>query len=260
MADYNLNEVNSILINLQNYLKEKFDLQQEVENLPIDLNVLKGELEAKKDELDTLNSNLDFTKQEEKSLNIKYNDTFHERSEVEKKIELTNTHKEHEAIMKEIDNLRKVEKEFYDSRNITSKTIEDLSAVIAALEEEINAIQNKVNEDEAVINTLTSEKEARIAELDGQINDLINNNIDPALFKKFSNIVKNKDGVGIVDIEDQVCNGCHMILPKQFVNDVRLNEETKFCPYCSRILYYSDGAEEDGINFKESEFDDVLDI
>ena len=259
MADYDLNEVNSILIKLQNYLKEKFDLQQEVENLPIDLNVLKTQLSAKCDELSTLNSNLEFTKAEETSLNIRYSDTFRERSEVEKKIELTNTHKEHEAIMKEIDQLRKVEKEFYDSKNITSKTIADLEVVISELNAEIQAMEAQVAADESVILSLTNEKNARIEVLEGEISSLIDNNIDPALYRKFANIVKNKDGVGIIDIENQVCNGCHMVLPRQFVNEVRSNEETKFCPYCSRILYYSDGQEE-GIEFKEDEFDDLLDL
>ena len=37
--------------------------------------------------------------------------------------------------------------------------------------------------------------------------------------------------------------GCHMILPAQFANNVRLGEEFVFCPYCSRILYYEESAE-----------------
>jgi hypothetical protein len=34
-----------------------------------------------------------------------------------------------------------------------------------------------------------------------------------------------------------------MTLPIQFVNDVRLGEEFKFCPYCSRVLFFEEGEE-----------------
>ncbi len=33
-----------------------------------------------------------------------------------------------------------------------------------------------------------------------------------------------------------------MRLPVQFVNDVRKEDEIKFCPYCSRVLYYDETA------------------
>jgi uncharacterized protein len=61
---------------------------------------------------------------------------------------------------------------------------------------------------------------------------------------KFERIIRNKSGLGIVPVLNGICTGCHMILPGQFVNDVRKGEEILFCPYCSRILFHSD-AEED---------------
>ena len=42
---------------------------------------------------------------------------------------------------------------------------------------------------------------------------------------------------------DDVCTGCHIILPPQFVNDVRTSDSIMFCPDCSRILYYRDQDE-----------------
>jgi RNase P subunit RPR2 len=50
-------------------------------------------------------------------------------------------------------------------------------------------------------------------------------------------------GKGIVAIKGNVCTGCHMILPVQFANEVRLGEEIVFCPYCSRILFYEESEE-----------------
>ena len=33
-----------------------------------------------------------------------------------------------------------------------------------------------------------------------------------------------------------------MILPRQFMNDVRSSDDVHFCPYCSRILFYDEAA------------------
>ena len=55
-----------------------------------------------------------------------------------------------------------------------------------------------------------------------------------------------------------------MILPAQFVNEVRDGDEILFCPYCSRILFYqeSDENEENYYAMAEagslSDFEDYL--
>ena len=65
---------------------------------------------------------------------------------------------------------------------------------------------------------------------------------------KFERIIRNKSGLGIVPVSNGICNGCHMILPKQFVNDVRRGEDILFCPYCSRILFFQDAETEDAVH------------
>jgi len=97
--------------------------------------------------------------------------------------------------------------------------------------------------------------------------------IDPEIIFKFERIIKSKN-TGIVAVKGNVCDGCHMILPAQFANDVHNGESITFCPYCSRILYYQEA--EDGENeyfqlddtgsladfeddFDDDDFDDDLD-
>jgi len=43
-----------------------------------------------------------------------------------------------------------------------------------------------------------------------------------------------------------------MILPAQFVNEVRQSDKIVFCPYCSRVLFYQEGD--------ESQADMIVDI
>ena len=70
--------------------------------------------------------------------------------------------------------------------------------------------------------------------------------MDEEVIYKFEKIVRKKEGLGIVSIKNSVCMGCNMILPPQFVNDVRREEKIIFCPNCSRILYFYDHDRVDG--------------
>jgi hypothetical protein len=53
--------------------------------------------------------------------------------------------------------------------------------------------------------------------------------------------------------------GCHMILPAQFSNNVRLCEEFVFCPYCSRILFYEESSETEEIFFESEDAGSLYD-
>ena len=44
-----------------------------------------------------------------------------------------------------------------------------------------------------------------------------------------------------------------MVLPVQFVNDVRMGNTTEYCPYCSRILYYEE-SEDSNIDYSVDSF------
>jgi len=70
-------------------------------------------------------------------------------------------------------------------------------------------------------------------------NDLTHE-LDEDLKFKFERIIRSKSGMGIVPIHGVVCTGCHMMLPANFVNEVRQADKIVFCPYCSRILYYEE--------------------
>jgi hypothetical protein len=69
--------------------------------------------------------------------------------------------------------------------------------------------------------------------------------LDEDILFKFERIIKSKSGVGIVPIRNGICTGCHMILPSQFVNDVRSGTGIEFCPECSRILFCSEEGEDE---------------
>ena len=87
----------------------------------------------------------------------------------------------------------------------------------------------------------------------------LTDDLDSEVVFKFERIIRNKMGLGIVAIKGNVCMGCHMILPAQFSNNVRLGEDFVFCPYCSRILYYEESVEDQELFFDTEDSGSLLD-
>ncbi|MDD3942623.1 MAG: C4-type zinc ribbon domain-containing protein, partial [Sphaerochaetaceae bacterium] len=105
---------------------------------------------------------------------------------------------------------------------------------------------------------LLAEKHALIASLEKKESDLTPG-IEESILFKFERIIKNKAGVGIVPIHGHVCQGCHITLPVQFVNEVRKGEDFMFCPYCSRVLFWEEAEGYDQVvqHIEESEIEEA---
>lgn len=61
--------------------------------------------------------------------------------------------------------------------------------------------------------------------------------VDKKILQKYEKIVRNKDGLAVVPIKNDACQGCFRILPPQVINEARMHEALVLCDSCARILY-----------------------
>jgi predicted nucleic acid-binding Zn-ribbon protein len=244
-----MQEVYDKLRELQGILLSEFGFEEELEEIPRELNDLKKrqhkveraitEKEASSEHNTKLIEQISKQKEEAKLNREKY----------EGQIRLIKTQKEYEALTSEIaqidETLEKVESEELEAMHELEKLTSDLEEQKALTEELKSAITDQGKD----VKKNLSEKQK---ELDKCLKDkkAISSGLDEELLYKFEKIVKNKDGIGIVSIKKNVCMGCNMLLPPQFVNDVRREDNLIFCPNCSRILYYLLEEESEQIAFQ----------
>ncbi len=145
--------------------------------------------------------------------------------------------REFEALNKEIteaglkeDQLRKELKREEEAFRESEEELRSAEVLIESQESEIGQKKQRIQNEEASM-------AARVAELRAS-ESKTTGDIDPEVVFKFERIIRSKQGIGIVPVRGVVCSGCSMILPAQFVNDVRQNNKIMFCPYCSRVLFY----------------------
>ena len=235
------NEKLDCLRKLQDVLQEKFTLEQQVETLPRELRKEEAVLRSMEKDFSDLRTLAEETADEVKSLRIRYDDATQLRTSYEKQMEFLSTQREYEALSKQLEDARANEETLLKQRNSKTKEADKLAKDVEAKQAEVEAQKAKVDEERAKVDSELSGINEKIAALDAQCLSIKGSSISNELYEKFSNIVRKKDGTGIVPVHGQVCMGCDRVLPMQFVIDLRLKQEKNeidYCPYCSRILWY----------------------
>jgi len=138
------------------------------------------------------------------------------------------------------------------------KEIEAAKVNVGAIEEEILAVMEeveatapqsrKVEEEFAEANkrwqATRAEVEEKGKQFEEEIRDLrarrekIAEKLDEASYEQYRHLMETRHGLAVVEIRDEICNGCNMTVPPQLYNEVRAEERILTCPECERILYY----------------------
>ena len=164
------------------------------------------------------------------------------RERGEKGMDSITTHREYEALQKEIDDATQLEQQIRKELQKEENNLTGLDEGLKQDEQLINSQEEELNSGKASLDQEIQETKKQLENLKAQEAEL-NKDIDPDIIFKFERIIKSKHGKGIVAVKGNVCDGCHMILPAQFANEVHNGEKIVFCPYCSRILFYQDVEE-----------------
>jgi|TergutMp193P3_1026864.scaffolds.fasta_scaffold34277_2 predicted nucleic acid-binding Zn-ribbon protein len=252
------------LRSLQEIIFEKIGLEKSIQEIPKLLGTQEELLNRLKKTFIEKNSDYEKVKAEEVDLRNRLVEAEMSREKAEKNMDAVSTQREYEALDKEIKDASEKEQQYRKDLQQRERSLYELdeqikqqTALIEQQEKELEERRKKIEEE-------ISDKQKQIDALRKKESKLTEN-LDGEMVFKFERIIKNKMGIGIVAIKGNVCMGCHMILPVQFANEVRIGEEYVFCPYCSRILFYEESGEgeEDYFNTEDtgalSDLDDVED-
>ncbi len=241
------------LLALQNLLTEKFKLEEKKDELPKMLSSKNEVLNRLKKSY--LSKHSHFKHLEESIFDhqrLMSEITLH-KQKLDERVKVISTQKEYESLDKEIAMASEKEEQYKFQLLQDKRVIDDLKQALERDEEMIKHQENDIKNEDSRINGELDRINDSLTKLIEKENELVKG-IDDNTRYKFERIVKNKDGIGIVTVTKGHCNGCHVILPAEFINRIRMNEEIQFCPYCSRILYYEGNAAD--IFSMDDEFDE----
>ena len=241
------------LIALQEILAEKYEIESKIENAPKDLGLQDELLVRMKEEYININTAYEEVKAKISKLKFDLDEAVAARERGERGMDNITTHREYEALDKEIKDASEKESQLRKELQTEERHFEDLSAKMSRKEQDLEMGKTEMEEKKASWARNVEAYQAQLESLKIREGEIVPD-LDPEIVFKFERIIRSKQNRGIVAVKGNVCDGCHMILPAQFANEVHKGEDIVFCPYCSRILFYQEQEEGDETFFN---FDDA---
>jgi hypothetical protein len=108
---------------------------------------------------------------------------------------------------------------------------------------QIDSENIKLKEEEKIYLQQKKDVESSVKEIDDQLVQLetqrkqIIPEIDPKIFQEYERILSSREGLAIVPVEHNSCGGCHMLVPPQVINLIKMYSHIITCEVCNRILY-----------------------
>jgi len=142
------------------------------------------------------------------------------------------------AVQREIENSRKAiagkEEEILKILEVEQAS----RAALAERRERLTELTAQVERYEAAYEERRAETEAEVAELAGEREELLVGLPKP-LLRKYDRIREKRGGVALVEVRDEICQGCFMGIRPQLYNELQRGDILVDCPNCQRILYYA---------------------
>ena len=242
-----MTEVFDKLKSLQDVLVEKYDLEKKIESSPKQLDSQDELLARLKKEYIEKNKSYEEVKATVEHLKRELAEAEASRESGEKSMDTITSHREYEALDKQIS-------EATEKEAAVRKDLQREEKKLAELDEALKADEAMISSQESDLNQSKSELSKQIDDYKAQLENLgaqeaeITPGLDQEIVYKFQRIIQ-RNSEGIVAVKNGVCTGCQMILPGQFANEVRDGEKILFCPYCSRILFYQEVASDESVDF-----------
>jgi uncharacterized protein len=254
-----MEEVFEKLRSLQDVLSRRIAAEKELEEIPRGLATQEELLNRLKKTFSDRSAEFEDASARIRDLKTKLFEAESSREHAEKQMDGISTQREYEALDKEIRDASEKEQTVRKDLQREERNVQEVEDSVKRDEQMIKQIEEDVAEKRAFIESKSAEKRKELSKLAGEEGVIIPG-LDTEVVFKFERIIRSKQGLGIVPVKSGVCSGCHMILPAQFVNEVREGNRIIFCPYCSRILFYQETAEDENNYFMDIESGGLADL
>lgn len=227
------------LIELQAIDSEIVRLKEKEKRLPEEREKIDAEMAAFTEETGTIEAQVNELLRQHREKERECETNQEHVSKIKGRLLAIKTNNEYHAALKEID--------------YTEKKNEEIEDGILSLLEEIDAARTAFDEQNAKTAVYRAEYERKGAFIDEELSSLgtvlkdledkrekLRGEIKTVLLKKYDIIRERRNGVAVVSVWREICEGCHMNLPPQMYNELLRSEKLMTCPHCNRIIYWKD--------------------
>ncbi|MDD3620480.1 MAG: C4-type zinc ribbon domain-containing protein [Desulfobulbaceae bacterium] len=242
-----MNEEITKLIDLQAIDSEIDGFDQEIHAMEQEITALEQSIADKENKISLCREESEQLERQQRELKTGMEESFARIKDRQNKMMQVQTSREHQALLKEIEENKKMIKTQEDRILQLIEQVEQLGQDAAELEgliaEEKELLLGKKEEVKKAVNKINSRKTVVMGKREALAPAL-----QPNTLQRYTMLRERRNGTAVVPTRNGVCQGCFMTIPPQQENEVRKGEKLNFCPTCQRILYYLEEEEAESLD------------
>ncbi len=147
------------------------------------------------------------------------------------------TNKEYQAILKEIEDIKKEIAAREDEALEYMEKIDQLGKQVKVEEKELARHKERIESEKKQLLAESERIKERLERLEA-ITAKVREQVEPALLKRSDYLLQRQAGIAVAACEGGVCQVCHLNIPPQKYIELMKDESIMQCPHCHRFLYW----------------------
>jgi len=227
------------LVELQSIDLEKTRIQSFLKDIPSRINEMEARLSEFERSIIEKEAALSEVKKEYRALesDVQMNQAKIRKSN--EKLISVKTNKEYQAILKEIEDINKINSGVEDEMLKKLDFLDGEEKSVSEGRFELEKMQSRVMEEKESINKEEVQKKKRLDSLLSSWQE-ISSKVDPEIMKRFNIVRGQTNGNAVSAVINSVCQGCNMNIPPQMYNELQRCNSLELCPWCHRIIFWQE--------------------
>lgn len=223
-------ELQKIDLELKGIKEEKDRYPREIKKLDEKQKIEKERIQKEREKVESLEKT---RRQKEGHLNTEQEKI----KRAEGRMSEVKTNKEYQALLSEIDAIKEANSRIEEEILQVMDEIDELKKDLSKREKEMGSTLEKIEGERKKLQEKTAQGEKAWSER-GERRELLSKQIESKLVKLYSTLKEKRQGVGVVSVKNETCQGCFLNVPPQMFIEVQKNNALVRCPHCNRILYW----------------------
>lgn len=223
-------ELQKIDLELKGIKEEKDRYPREIKKLDEKQKIEKERIQKEREKVESLEKT---RRQKEGHLNTEQEKI----KRAEGRMSEVKTNKEYQALLSEIDTIKESNSRIEEEILQVMDEIDELKKDLSKREKEMGSTLEKIEGERKKLQEKTAQGEKAWSER-VERRELLSKQIESKLVKLYSTLKEKRQGVGVVSVKNETCQGCFLNVPPQMFIEVQKNNALVRCPHCNRILYW----------------------
>ena len=223
-------ELQKIDLELRGIKEEKDRYPKEIKKLDEKQKIEKERIQKEREKIESLEKT---RRQKEGHLNTEQEKI----KRAEGRMSEVKTNKEYQALLSEIDTVKEANSRIEEEILQVMDEIDELKKDLSKREKEVGSTLEKIEGEREKLQEKTAQGEKAWSER-VERRELLSKQIESKLVKLYNTLKEKRQGVGVVSVKNETCQGCFLNVPPQMFIEVQKNNALVRCPHCNRILYW----------------------